>query len=52
MPASFPTGTTGTHITLDALFSHSPALPEKEPPAAQLPSVDRLTELFNRAMKT
>jgi len=45
-------GTPGTDIDLNALFTYSPALPEKEPPAAQLPSVDRLTELFNRAMKT
>ena len=43
---------TTRHIDINSLFSNSPSIPnkEEEPSAEQLPSVDRLTQLFSRAM--
>ena len=43
---------TTPHIDINSLFANSPSIPKKEeePSAEQLPSVDRLTQLFSRAM--
>ena len=43
---------TPKHIDVTSLFATSPTIPKKdeEPSVEQLPSVDRLTQLFSRAM--
>jgi hypothetical protein len=41
---------TSTHIDINALFTAVSNPKKEEPSAEQLPSVDRLTKLFSRAM--
>jgi len=45
-----PEPTTPHHFDINSLFTQSPTIPKEEPSAEQLPSVDRLTQLFSRAM--